>query len=152
MSFLARLLATGLYTGYTPVAPGTAGSILGLFLYWAIPGSESYYFLIVIFGGGLLGAWSATHIEHTTGITDNQIIVVDEIVGVWIALIGLEKQWGWLALGCVLFRLFDIVKPYPARQAENLPGGWGVMLDDVIAGIYSLVSLRLIIYVVGYAR
>ena len=79
-----------------------------------------------------------------TGVEDNQIIVIDEIVGVLVTLMFLEKNFTWLVVGCILFRFFDIVKLYPARRAEELPGGWGVMLDDVVAGIYSLLSLRTI--------
>lgn len=144
MNLISRLIATGLFVGYVPFAPGTAGSILGLFLYWAIPGSESFGLLAAIFLLFLLGVWSAKAVEQVTGVEDNQIIVIDEIVGVLVTLMFFEKSFTWLVVGCILFRFFDIVKLYPARRAEELPGGWGVMLDDVVAGIYSLVSLRTI--------
>ena len=144
MNLISRLIATGLFVGYVPFAPGTAGSILGLFLYWAIPGSESFGLLAAIFLLFLLGVWSAKAVEQVTGVEDNQIIVIDEIVGVLVTLMFLEKNFTWLVVGCILFRFFDIVKLYPAGRAEELPGGWGVMLDDVVAGIYSLVSLRTI--------
>lgn len=144
MNLISRLIATGLFVGYVPFAPGTAGSILGLFLYWAIPGTESFGLLAAILLLFLLGVWSAKAVEQVTGVEDNQIIVIDEIVGVLVTLMFLEKNFTWLVVGCILFRFFDIVKLYPARRAEELPGGWGVMLDDVVAGIYSLVSLRTI--------
>ncbi|MCH9007885.1 phosphatidylglycerophosphatase A [candidate division KSB1 bacterium] len=144
MNLISRLIATGLFVGYVPFAPGTAGSILGLFLYWAIPGSESFGLLAAILLLFLLGVWSAKAVEQVTGVEDNQIIVIDEIVGVLVTLMFFEKSFTWLVVGCILFRFFDIVKLYPARRAEELPGGWGVMLDDVVAGIYSLVSLRTI--------
>lgn len=144
MNLISRLIATGLFVGYVPFAPGTAGSILGLFLYWAIPGSESFGLLAAILLLFLLGVWSAKAVERVTGVEDNQIIVIDEIVGVLVTLMFFEKSFTWLVVGCILFRFFDIVKLYPARRAEELPGGWGVMLDDVVAGIYSLVSLRTI--------
>lgn len=144
MNFISRLIATGLFVGYVPFAPGTAGSILGLFLYWAIPGTESFGLLAAILLLFLLGVWSAKAVEQVTGVEDNQIIVIDEIVGVLVTLMFFEKSFTWLVVGCILFRFFDIVKLYPARRAEELPGGWGVMLDDVVAGIYSLVSLRTI--------
>ncbi|MCZ6820206.1 MAG: phosphatidylglycerophosphatase A [Calditrichaeota bacterium] len=144
MNLISRLIATGLFVGYVPFAPGTAGSILGLFLYWAIPGTESFGLLAAILLLFLLGVWSAKAVEQVTGVEDNQIIVIDEIVGVLVTLMFFEKSFTWLVVGCILFRFFDIVKLYPARRAEELPGGWGVMLDDVVAGIYSLVSLRTI--------
>lgn len=144
MNLISRLIATGLFVGYVPFAPGTAGSILGLFLYWAIPGSESFGLLAAILLLFLLGVWSAKAVEQVTGVEDNQIIVIDEIVGVLVTLMFFEKSFTWLVVGCILFRFFDIVKLYPARRAEEMPGGWGVMLDDVVAGIYSLVSLRTI--------
>ncbi len=149
MRFVARLIATGLFTGYTPFFPGTIGSLLGLFLYWAVPGSESAYFAFVV---GLLffvGVWAAGQVEAQTGIKDDQTIVVDEVVGVLIAVIFLEKNFIWLAIGLVLFRLFDIIKVYPARRVERLPHGWGVMMDDVIAGIYAAAALRLIYWSAG---
>lgn len=144
MNLISRLIATGLFVGYVPFAPGTAGSILGLFLYWAIPGTESFGLLAAILLLFLLGVWSAKAVEQVTGVEDNQIIVIDEIVGVLVTLMFFEKSFTWLVVGCILFRFFDIVKLYPARRAEELPGGWGVMLDDVVAGIYSLLSLRTI--------
>ena len=148
MTFFSRLLATGFYVGYTPVAPGTAGSMLGLFIYWIIPGSETLFFGIAIATLTLAGAWTAGRIERDSGIKDNQIIVIDEIVGTLITLWAIEKTFIWLATGVILFRIFDIVKPVPVRTVEKVPGGWGVMLDDMVAGAYSLICLRLIQQVV----
>ncbi len=149
MNSLSRFIATGIYTGYAPVAPGTAGSILGLFLYWATPGSETLAFLLVIISFFVLGALSASHTEATTGVQDNQVIVIDEIVGVWITLVACPKTWWALALGLLLFRIFDILKPPPVRQAERFPRGWGVMMDDVVAGIYAFIVLRATLFFVG---
>lgn len=149
MNFVSRVLATGFFVGYTPFAPGTAGSILGLFLYWAIPDSQTGGFVLGIVLLLLIGVWSAHTVEKATGVEDNQIIVIDEIVGVLVTLMFFEKDIVWLLIGCILFRFFDILKPYPARQAEILPDGWGVMLDDVVAGIYGLVSLRIIYWAVN---
>jgi len=146
MSALARFIATGVYTGYTPVAPGTAGSLLGAILYWAIPQSQTPLFLVLILSVFFAGVWSASRIEEISGVKDNQIIVADEIVGVWLTLLGAEKSWPWLLIGFVLFRLFDIIKPFPVKRIEKLAAGWGVMLDDVIAGIYGLAAFQIIIY------
>ncbi len=146
MSFIARLLATGFYTGYAPKAPGTAGSLFGLFLYWAIPGSESVYSLGGIVLLFLAGVWAANRVEKETKVQDNQIIVIDEIVGMLITVVLFEKTLIWLVVGFLLFRFFDIIKPFPAKSSEKIPHGWGVMIDDVVAGIYSVLSLRLIYY------
>ncbi len=146
MSALARFIATGVYTGYTPVAPGTAGSLLGAILYWAIPQNQTPLFLVLILSVFFAGVWSASRIEEISGVKDNQIIVVDEIVGVWLTLLGAEKSWLWLLIGFVLFRLFDIIKPFPVKRVEKLAAGWGVMLDDVIAGVYGLAAFQIIFY------
>jgi phosphatidylglycerophosphatase A len=136
MPFLSRLIATGLFSGYFPAAPGTAGSALGVVLYWVLPNHNLPLLLSIIAIGFLSGVWAATQVENQTGIEDNGIIVIDEIIGVWITLLGAGAGLKWLAIGFIIFRLFDIVKPFPVRKLEALPGGWGVMLDDVGAGIY----------------
>ena len=148
MRFIVRLIATGFYTGYAPIAPGTVGSLLGLFLYWAIPGSNSIYSLTAIAVLFFIGVWAASRIEKETKIEDNQIIVIDEIVGMLVTVALFEKHLIWLIVGFFLFRLFDIVKPFPANASEKLPHGWGVMIDDVVAGIYSAFSLRLIYFLI----
>ena len=149
MQFLARLIATGFFTGYAPVAPGTAGSILGLFLYWLIPDSETHIFIFITVTCFFLGVWAATAIENESGIKDNQIIVIDEIIGVFITCLYLDKSWVWLVAACLLFRFFDILKPYPAKKLEKLPSGWGVMMDDVAAAVYSFICLRILLYLTG---
>lgn len=149
MRLISRVLATGFFSGYTPIAPGTAGSILGLFLYWAIPRSNSNYFLILIMIIYFVGVWAASQVEQETGVKDNQIIVIDEIVGVWVTLLGLQKDWKWLAIGLIIFRLFDIIKLFPAKRMEKLPRGWGVMMDDVVSGVYAALCMKVILFVVN---
>jgi phosphatidylglycerophosphatase A len=144
MGRVSRLIATGLLSGYTPFSPGTAGSFVGLFFYFIIPRSDAPHFVLAIAALLFLGVWSAGRVELETQSKDNQIIVIDEIVGMWITLICIEKQILWLAIGFILFRLFDIFKPFPVRLAEKFPRGWGVMMDDVVAGIYGAASLRAI--------
>ncbi|MFQ5677424.1 MAG: phosphatidylglycerophosphatase A [bacterium] len=150
MKLVAHVLGTGLYTGYVPIAPGTAGSLLGLLLYWAIPASDSIFLSLVIAGLFVAGVWAASRIEKETGIQDNGIIVIDEIVGMLITVFLLEKKVLWMVMAFLLFRFFDIVKLFPARSSERFPGGWGVMMDDVVAGIYSALSLRLLMQLVKY--
>ncbi len=148
MNLISRIIATGFYSGYAPFFPGTVGSFLGLFLYWAIPGSESIYLLFFIIILFFVGVWSATEVEKQSKTKDNQIIVIDEIVGTLITFFLFEKNIIWLIIGFILFRLFDIYKFFPAKDAERLPQGWGVMMDDVVAGIYGAISLRLIFLIV----
>lgn len=140
-------IATCGYVGYVPVAPGTAGSIAGLALYGAAG----------LFGGtqveiGVLavvlavGVWSSAASERHLGETDPGVIVIDEVAGMLITLLALQPTWGGALAGFLAFRFFDVVKPFPARWAERLPGGWGVMADDVIAGLYAHLVLRLLLW------
>ena len=144
MRFISNLLATGFYVGYVPLLPGTMGSLLGAFLYWLLPNSTAPSFLIVIAVLFLVGAWASTEVEKQTETRDNQKIVIDEVVGVLITLALFEKELIWMGVGFILFRVFDIIKLFPANYSERLPGGWGVMMDDVVAGVYGAVSLRLL--------
>ncbi len=148
MRFLAQAVATGLFVGYVPLAPGTAGSLLGALLYHLVPGSETWVLAPVVLALFGLGVWAAHRTEKETGERDNPIIVIDEIVGVLVTLAFIEKRVIWLAIGFLLFRLFDILKPPPVRQAERISGGWGVMLDDVVAGVYGALSLQALHFMV----
>jgi len=144
---LATVLATGLGSGYSPVAPGTAGSAVGLLLYWPLaawPPAWTIALLVVLF---CVGVAAATTVAQTIGIEDPGIVVVDEIVGMWVSLLFLPFTWQTAALGFFLFRVMDVVKPYPARQLEHLPGGWGILLDDVMAGIYANLTVRVALLV-----
>jgi phosphatidylglycerophosphatase A len=146
MNLLARISATGFFVGLFPIAPGTFGSLLAVVLYWLIPGSETIHlvwFLMMLF---FLGVWSSGRMEIVTGKKDNSIIVIDEIVGQLITLVLVAKSLKWLAIGLFLFRLFDIVKPFPVRSCERLKSGWGVMMDDVVAGVYAALCLQIVIY------
>jgi phosphatidylglycerophosphatase A len=97
---------------------------------------------VVVFA---VGVWAAGATERFLGRTDPGEIVVDEVVGQMVTLLARpEATWKWLLAGFVLFRIFDVIKPFPARRAEHLAGGWGVMTDDVVAGLYSLATLALL--------
>ena len=157
----ARIFATGFLSGYAPVAPGTAGSLVGLLLYW-IPGMDNvllFFPLILLsflagkFAADKVGRVEGPHLTNAaaffksrlhTGTTesDPSIVVIDEIVGMWVALIFLPKSLAITVLAFVIFRFFDIVKPFPSRQLEQLPRGWGIMLDDVAAGVYANIVCR----------
>lgn len=141
-----QLFATGLYTGYAPFAPGSAASLLGILIYFA-PGFDHPLVILAAIGGCFfLGVHASSRMEQIYG-RDPRVVVIDEIVGMWISLALLPKHPGVVALAFFIFRLVDILKPYPVRQSERLRGGWGVMVDDVIAGIYTNLLMRIFLYV-----
>ncbi|NDQ58546.1 MAG: phosphatidylglycerophosphatase A [Acidipila sp.] len=154
------LLATGLGLGCLPMAPGTWGSLLSLALYFllerSIPrlgssfghdwpaGSAGFLAVQLLFNGlvAIVGVWTSDSAADYFGEPDPGRVVIDEISGQQIVFIGLAPVgWKVMLAGFVLFRLFDIWKPFPARQAESLPGGWGIMTDDWFAALYALLIL-----------
>lgn len=148
MKFLARLLATTLGTGYAPVAPGTAGALFILVLYFFATPVSPVIFLAVILALFFVGTWAATETEKDYGHDASQINI-DEVVGMLITLFLVEKSLTSMIIGFALFRFFDIVKPFPVNKMQDLPRGWGVMMDDVIAGIFSNILLHLTMFVIG---
>jgi len=139
---LATAVATGLGSGYSPVAPGTAGSLVGLALFWAVhhlPLVAQAAATVVMFAVGVV---AAGHVARRLRIEDPGVVVADEVAGMWVSLLGLPLTGVTAAAAFVLFRIFDVFKPYPARDLERLPGGWGIMCDDVMAGIYANLLLR----------
>jgi phosphatidylglycerophosphatase A len=144
MSRLALLVASFGYTGRSPVAPGTAGSAAALPLFLAVrlvgsPALEAGVLLVL----GAAGVWSASVTERHLGVTDPGVVVIDEVVGMLLTLAFMPLGWAGVLTGFVLFRLFDIIKPYPCARVERLPAGWGIMADDVLAGVYANIVLRI---------
>jgi phosphatidylglycerophosphatase A len=144
---LAAFLATAGGAGYLPKAPGTAGSVVGVLIYLAMhaAGVGAYFVhaILLLFFAGIL---AAQRVESFWG-HDSQRIVIDEVVGQMIALssAGMPRHsWVSVVTGFALFRVFDIVKPFPVRNLERLPGGAGVIADDVGAGLYALAALILL--------
>ena len=145
MRLLARLISTVGYIGYLPIAPGTWGSAAGLVVYAAVRATAGPVVeLAVVVLLLAAGVWSATVTGREMGHEDPGPVVIDEVVGMLITLLWLPVGLTGTVAGFFLFRFFDIVKPPPAAQCERLPGGWGVMLDDVMAGIYGNLALRLL--------
>lgn len=137
------LLAFGLGTGLMPVAPGTFGTLLGIPLYLLLAGTAHWVYglvLVLLFGAGVL---LCSHCEKRLGVQDHSGIVWDEIVGVLITLWGAEPAWYNIALGFALFRLFDVLKPWPIRLLDReVHGGFGIMLDDALAGFFGWAALQ----------
>lgn len=143
MTTLARLIATAGYCGTVPVAPGTAGSAAGVALLVLVRWTGSAVLELLVLGALVAtGVWAASAAERDYGQTDPPAVVIDEVAGMWLTLLWLPVGWVGTLAGFLAFRLFDIVKPYPARAAERLPGGWGVMADDLVAGVYAAVTVR----------
>lgn len=144
-SVVATLVATGLGAGYAPVAPGTAGSLLGLALFWPLsqlgPTAQLAATVVLFFAG----VKSSTMLAARLGRKDPGLVVVDEVAGIWITLLLLPFTPAVAALGFVAFRALDVLKPYPARQLEALPRGWGIMCDDVMAGVYANLVVRIVL-------
>jgi phosphatidylglycerophosphatase A len=142
--------------GYFPMAPGTAGSVVGLVLVLILAQVPlprlwlSGVLALLAIGIFFLGVWSAGVAERHFGRVDPGPVVIDEVLGQVITFLARpDPSWKWLLAGFVLFRIFDIIKPFPARQAERLPGGWGIMTDDLVAGLYSWAAISVLGYLLS---
>ncbi len=150
-SALATCLATGFGSGFTPLAPGTAGSLVGLLLFvplQRLPGGAQLVATGLVF---MLGVVTSSHVARRVSRKDPGIVVIDEIVGIWVSLLFLPFTPATAVLGFLLFRVLDMRKPYPARQLEALPDGLGIMADDLMAGVYANLLLRVVALVVPLA-
>ena len=148
MTRLAVFVATVGYCGYFPVAPGTVGSAAGLLFYLAVWWAQSPVFevalILVLFAAGI---WAGTTAERYFGGIDPGPIVMDEVVGMLITLAFIPVSLTGALIGFLLFRIFDVIKPFPAGRFEKLHGGLGVMADDAMAAIYANIALRIVLYV-----
>jgi phosphatidylglycerophosphatase A len=143
-----KLLGSGFYTGYIPVASGTFGSFAALLIYF-IPGFEKLFIILpVTFIFLLYGIYVGSKFETVYG-KDPAECTIDEMVGMWISLILLPKTNFIIAAAFIIWRALDIIKPYPARSLERFKGGLGIMIDDVVSSIYTLIIMHLIVYFLG---
>lgn len=146
INWFENLIGSGIYTGYIPIASGTFGSFAALLIY-LIPGFENPEVIIsvtILFF--VYGVFVSGKFEKKFG-KDPAECTVDEFVGMWISLILLPKDIVIIAAAFFLWRILDIVKPFPASRLEDIKGGWGVMLDDVMSAVYSLIIMHLIVYI-----
>jgi phosphatidylglycerophosphatase A len=146
---LARVIATWFYLGYSK-APGTAGSLGGLAVAWALrqwAGFGPWGFALLALISTAPAIWAANNVARESGLKDPQIVVVDEVIGIWLTLAGAARfNWRSWLLAFALFRVFDIFKPPPVRQFEKLPGGTGIVADDIAAGVCA----ALVLYAAGW--
>ena len=144
MRKLVLFVATGAGSGYSPIAPGTVGSGVGLLLYLPLAGLGGATYVAVVGGIAVLGVWAAGRAERLFGQHDDRRITIDEVAGMLLSLAFLPCRLDVMVVAFLLFRVFDITKPPPARAAESLPGGLGVMTDDLVAGLYANVVGQLL--------
>jgi phosphatidylglycerophosphatase A len=147
MTRVALLLSTVAYIGYAPVAPGTVGSLPGLAIALALHAGGHWRLelalIVILF---FAGAWAATRAERHFGHIDPGPIVIDEVVGMMITMAFIPLGWLGALVAFVTFRACDVIKPFPASRLERLPGGWGVMSDDVMAGLWAYAIVRLLVW------
>lgn len=141
----AFAVATFFGAGYGKPGPGTWGSVAAVLLWamtaWVFHPARNTLTLIVLAAIGLalvFGIPAATVVERESGREDPGFVVIDEVIGQWIALLWCPLDWRYALLALILFRLFDITKPFPVRRLERLPAGWGIIFDDVAAGLYAV--------------
>lgn len=138
-----HLFALGFGSGLAPTAPGTVGTLVGVAIYAALPAMSLPVYLAFVLVTAAFGVWVCGRSARALGVHDHGGIVWDELVGYWITMIAAPAGWPWMALGFVLFRLFDIVKPWPIRLLDaKVHGGLGIMLDDILAGVFAAVCLQ----------
>lgn len=145
MDRLIMFLATGFGAGYLPKAPGTWGTIVALPVHFLLVRTAPAHYAMIMGGLIVFGILISGSAEKIMDMSDPGIVVIDEIVGMLITLIAAPLNWKALVLGFALFRFFDILKPFPVNIADQrFHGGIGIMLDDIIAGLYGLIILQLI--------
>ena len=147
----ATLVGTFFGAGRLRPGPGSWGSAATVLLWWPLahslpPNWQPWAVAGLALAAVLTGIPAATRVARATGLKDPQFVVIDEVAGQLITLITVPVSWKSLLLGFILFRGFDIVKPPPVRQLESLPGGWGIVMDDVAAGVYALAVMQVALH------
>lgn len=129
------------------MASGTFGTLWGLPIYYWLSALSVWNQILIVFGSICLAIFVAGSAEKILGVKDPPPVVIDEITGYMTAMIGISFSWPIAILGFFIFRIMDILKPYPIRKIDqNLPGGWGIVLDDVLAGVYTQIILRIVVH------
>lgn len=147
MRRLGVFVATFGYVGYVPVAPGTFGSAAALGLYALVRLADSRLVeAVAILAVVAIGVWSGTEAEAHFAGTDPGPVVIDEVAGMLITLFAVPASMAGVVVAFLLFRIADVVKPFPARRLEDLHGGWGIVLDDCMAGVYANLVLRALVW------
>ncbi len=139
-----HFLAFGFGSGLAPKAPGTFGTVAAIPLWWLMAPLPGWLYVAITAALFLFGVWLCDVVSRDLGVHDHPGIVWDEIVGLLVTMAFLPHSWWWLLAGFLLFRLFDIVKPWPIRAIDRkVGGGFGIMVDDLVAGLFALALLQL---------
>ena len=145
LNLIEKILGSGFFTGYIPFASGTFGSLAAVIIY-LIPGFENPTILLLLISiFTVVGVNLGSKFEKIYG-KDPKECTIDEFVGTWISLLFLPKNLVYVLGAFLIWRVFDIIKPFPANYVEKIKGGWGIMLDDIIAGFYSFIVVQIILY------
>ena len=145
-----HLLSLGFGSGLSPFAPGTCGTLAAIPLYLLLAPLPFWYYLAAVTVAFAIGVYLCGYTSKALGEHDHGGIVWDEFVGFWITMIAVPATWQWILAGFVLFRLFDIVKPWPVKIADaKMKGGFGIMFDDVLAALYALIILQVALQLVN---
>lgn len=145
MKHLVLVLATGFGVGYSPVAPGTLGTLIAIPVFYFLSNITSPVYEITLIAFFFLSVWISETAEVFFDKKDDQKIVIDEIMGFLVTMLWIPRTAILILIGFFLFRFFDILKPFPIRRLEkNLKGGYGVVLDDVMAGVYANIVLQIL--------
>lgn len=141
-----HFLAFGFGSGTLPFAPGTMGTLMAIPFYLFIRDFHLAVYISIVIIATLVGIWACDVTEKYLGTHDYKGIVWDEVCGYWVTMIAAPQHWSWVITGFFLFRLFDIWKPWPIRWIDKyMPGGLGVMMDDILAGVYAWIILFLLV-------
>jgi len=150
MRLITLMLASNFGLGYAPVASGTVGTLAGIPLFWLLAGLDPGPYLLGVAGVLVVSFWSAHAAGKIYGVADDGRIVIDELAGYLLTVAGLPFSWRAALLGFLFFRIFDILKPPPASWFDRrLKNGFGVVLDDLAAGVYAALALRLSLWLFG---
>jgi phosphatidylglycerophosphatase A len=163
MKYFYYSIGTFFGFGKIPGAPGTWGSLAGagcfyslinplsttaVLVLWPWPWIFNWAYWLVLAAIFFLGVWVSTRMEEMLKQRDPSCVVIDEVCGVGVAMLGIPLQWPYIIMAVILFRIFDIWKPFPIRKTEKLPGGWGIMTDDLLAGLYANVWIQIGVFIV----
>jgi phosphatidylglycerophosphatase A len=146
-----QFLAFGFGSGLAPKAPGTFGTLAAVPIYWFVADWPASWYAAFIIGAALLGIWICGAASRQLGVHDHGGIVWDEFVGFWITMWAVPVDWVWILAGFLVFRFYDIAKPWPIRTLDRkVKGGFGIMVDDILAGVMACITLHIALAIVGY--
>ena len=145
-----QLAAVGFGSGLASKASGTFGTLAAVPLYYLLSFLSLETYVIVLIITSLLGFWFCHVTSRDMGVHDHKAIVWDEFVGYWITMVAVPFSWQWAIVGFILFRFFDILKPWPISWLDKkVEGGFGIMIDDIVAGIFAAIALQVLIHFYG---